>query len=220
MGCPDCGGESIVVRYVNSDGSYTYPPVVNNTVTIPNPEGETDWAGTGQNGVVVIQGGANGHTPTIEACLSVNPDNALTIQNGCLFVASSSASPDWSSANTVTVGGILVQLAGPQGHTPSFQIVGSPDSPAAISFDAQGRLVVDCCPDLPLQISPGENIVITTGDNPGGVGGNGHRPTVAVRDGAALCPPLEFRCTTSATGVVTVEVVNPQTGGSFTLGSA
>lgn len=218
MACPVCSSDPLVIRWQNADGSYTVAPVEDNIVTIPNPAEQTPWEGINGNGIEIIEGGTDGHGPTIEVCLDPSAENAVAFRDGCLFVASADASPDLESQNIQTTGGIRTILSGPQGHVMLHQIVVAADSPVSASFNSSGELVLECCDDISFLPSSGENVSIQAGDNPGGASGNGHRPTISMRNGAGLCAPLEFRCTFNALGEATLEVVNPTTGGSLTIG--
>lgn len=213
-GCPRCG-QDVPNFFV---GDVLYPPDENGNITLPAPEDSGVWNGTGGNGIDLTPGGATGNEPEIAVCLNPDSDNAIRFVNGCLDVPSSASSPEWVSPNDGVVGGIRVIAGGQQGHGPTFLVVVADNSPVQGSYNANGELVLECCDDLPFLVSSGENVVVAPGDNPLGAAGNGHRPSISMREGSGLCDPLRFECVENADGTFEVSIVNPETGGSISLG--
>lgn len=208
--CPTCDTQDIPNVFV---GDTYYPPDENGNIFLPAFDELVGFQPVPGNGISI-----DGNN--IEVCLEPANDNAIQFVNGCLFVPSANSSPDFEPTNgTNTAGGIDFITGGNQGHGGTFNVVVSSSSDIGSSgYGPDGGLLIDAPPDTQWQGNPGENIVILPGDNPGGSPGNGHRPTISVREGAALCPPLEFRCTENANGTFQVEIFNPQTSGSLFLG--
>lgn len=207
--CPTCGPVDFPNIFV--DGQL-HPPDANNNIDLPGVDA-AEFQPEAGNGI-------NIDGSTIEACLDPGDDNALQYRNGCLHVPAASSSPDFQPTNaTQTAGGIRYISAGTQGHDGTFNVRVSEDSDiSSPGYGADGGLLLDRPDELQWQGNRGENITIQPGDNPGGSTGNGHRPTISVREGAALCEPLQFRCTENANGEFQVEIFNPNTGGAVPLG--
>ena len=145
LGC-GCSCQTLVPRYSRPDGSVVYPSVdANGVFTIPDPTYQEPWQGVGGDGVVVTDGGPDGHQPTISVC--VNPDSVVPLEfvnvggRQCL-TAGLPDLPDetvWESPNIVVADGVRVVPGGAAGHAPSFQVVFGPGQP--FGFDDDGRVV-------------------------------------------------------------------------------
>lgn len=210
--CPSCDTQDIPNIFV---GDQLFGPDENNNIYLPAAQDGAGVVTDAGSGIEIVDGVAS-------VCLEPSDDNAIQIVNGCLFVPSADSSPDFEPTNgTTTAGGIDYITGGNQGHGGTFNVVVSSDSEiSSPGYGPDGGLLLDEPEDTQWQGYGGENIVVAAGDNPGGSVNNGHRPEISVRPGAALCPPLEFRCTENANGTFQVEIVNPNTGGSISLGGA
>ena len=145
MSC-GCDCPNLIVRFENPDGTFTYPPVVNDVVTIPNPLAETEWVGTGVGGITVSQGGPNsGHTPTIG--LKLDPASILKVVTvdgqQCVTADISALTPtapyvfDCAELNDCSIGDLgNVSLAG----------CGFGD---VLTIDASGNVVCEPLPEPP-----------------------------------------------------------------------
>lgn len=180
--CGNCGNEPQVIRIDNGDGTFTYLPVSDNIITIPH-DPETPFEAIEGNGITIAPAGDFGHAPIISVCVGTG----LQIDDDGCVATTGEESPDWTTVNAEAAsGGIIVFPGGIGGHSPQFAIALDPASSAASITD--GRLLIECCDDIPWQSSVGSaGISIVPGDNPNGATGNGHRPEFSILvDGTSI----------------------------------
>jgi hypothetical protein len=109
-GC-GCECDEIVLRFQNPDGTFTYPPTVGGTITVPNPNilDETTWAGVAGAGITITPGGAVGHAPTI----GLDPSGVCAIVE---------ANCPETPLNLQPGGGITIVPGGTNGHSPTISL--------------------------------------------------------------------------------------------------
>ncbi len=182
--CPKCGNAVPTFVIEAEDGTTSPAPVdtVNDIVTIPYTP-DSVFAAIGVEPIVITPDPNDDHAPTFTLAFSTDD---FEIVDGELTITPTASTGDWSSPNATTpLGGIVVYPGGTDGGNPSFGLAIADGSNATINAD--GQLVIECCPDLPWSATELDGITITPGDNPTGDPGNGHRPAIGVKvDGTTI----------------------------------